>query len=138
MEPRIPFNGDQPTSPFSQTLGQDTRTGADFNHKIIRSYLCRAKDQIANRRRDEETLPEAFFRQQMVLAEQRAGLVSKRRWSIDVTSPAHSLKHHGCVLVPRVRMIILSQGLCPPRPSSDVMGCQIELSRIASANSEKA
>jgi hypothetical protein len=69
MESRIPFNGDQPTRPFSKTISQDTRTGTDFYHEVLRFHLCGAKNQITDHRGDEETLPEASFRQQMVLAE---------------------------------------------------------------------
>jgi hypothetical protein len=68
MEPRIPLNSHQPARPFSETLGQNTRTGTDLYHEVVRFHLCRAKDQIADRRGDEETLPEASFRQQMILA----------------------------------------------------------------------
>ena len=78
MKPRIPLNGHQPARPFSETLGQNTRTGTDLHHEVLRFHLCRAKDQIANRRGDEKTLPEASFRQEMILAKQRTGLVPKR------------------------------------------------------------
>lgn len=62
MESWIPFNGHQPTRPFSQTLGQDARTGTDLDNDILWSDMCCAKNEIANCRRDKEALSKTSFR----------------------------------------------------------------------------
>lgn len=82
MEPRITLDSDQSTRLFGQTLGQHSRTGTDLHHEVLWSDIRRTKDQVANRRGDEETLSETSFRQQMVLPEQRPGLMPERRRSI--------------------------------------------------------
>lgn len=66
MKARIPLNRDQPSRLFGQAIGQDPRTGTDLNHEVLWPYICCAKDQVADRRGDEETLPQTAFWQQMV------------------------------------------------------------------------
>src|SRR5574337_170159 len=100
MEPWIPLDGHQPTRPFRQTLGQDARTGTDLDDDILWSDVCRANNEIANCSRDKETLSKTSFRQQAVLAEQRAGLMPEGWRPIRMVRAVHSVKRHRRVLVP--------------------------------------
>ena len=56
MQPGVLLDRDQPARLFGEAFSQDAGAGTDLHHQVIRAQLRRVEDQIANGRRDEETL----------------------------------------------------------------------------------